>query len=103
MNQREITISSINGLRHIIAQKAMLALNKHWNEAAFGKISLNQEMVIQLVKVIKDCDQKILQICQAQTNPWTLVKGKKRYHTGEDYSLTKMRRSQEEIIDGDLH
>ena len=100
MNQREIAIASINGLRHIIAQKVILALNKHWNEAAFGKISLNQEMILQLVKVIKVCSQKILQICQNQTHPWILVKGKKKYYTDEDYPPAKMRRSQQGI-DGD--
>ena len=92
MNQREITISSINGLRHVIVQKLILALNHHWNDAAFGKVSLNQEVTIQLIKIIKDYAQRMLLICQTQANPWTLVKGKKRFHDGEDYSPAKIGR-----------
>ena len=41
MSQREIAISAINGLRIIIAQKLIVALNDHWNVAAFGSMSLN--------------------------------------------------------------
>ena len=40
MNQREIAFPFINGLRTIIAQKLIVALNDHWNRAAFGNMSL---------------------------------------------------------------
>ena len=53
MNQTEIAISAINGLRIIIAQKPIVALNDHWNVAAFGNTSLNYRMILQLVKLLK--------------------------------------------------
>ena len=89
MNQREIAISSINGLRTIIAQKLIVALNDHWNRAAFGHMSLNYRMILQLVKVIKDCSHRIQGVCQAQNShmPWTLVaQSKKRFGRNEDHS-----------------
>ena len=105
MNQREIAISSINGLRHIIAQKLILALNQHWNDAAYGKISLNQETVMSLVKTIKNCAQLILQTCQAQNHlPWNLVHGKKRFsNVHEDCPLVKIKRYEDkENMEGSL-
>ena len=92
MNQREITISVINGLRIIIAQKLIVALNDHWNVAAFGSMSLNHKMILQLVKLIKDCSHKIQSICQSQNIPWTKVQGKKRVHGNEDHPSTKLRK-----------
>ena len=84
MNQREIAISAINGLRIIIAQKLSVALNDHWNVAAFGNTSLNYRMILQLVKVIEDCSCKIQSICQSQNPPWIKVQGQKRILGNED-------------------
>ena len=92
MNQREIAISVINGLRTIIAQKLIVALNDHWNVAAFGSMSLNHRTILQLVKVIKDCSHKIQSICQSQNIPWTKVQGKKRVHGNEDHPTAKLRK-----------
>ena len=80
MNQREITLATINGLRTVMAQQIIAALNNHWNVAAFGKISLNHKRILQLLKIIKDCGQRIQSICQSQSNyvPWSHVRNKKR-------------------------
>ena len=94
MSQREITISSVNGLRTIIAQKLIAALNDHWNVAAFGGMSLNYKMVLHLVKVIKDCGHKIQSICQTQNDyvAWTRVKRKNSFCGDEDPPSAKLRK-----------
>ena len=86
MNHREITLATINGLRIVMAQQIIAALNNHWNVAAFGKLSLNHKRVLQLLKIIKDCRQRIQSICQSQSNyvPWTHVRNKKRSHEHEE-------------------
>ena len=68
------------------------AVNHHWNDAVFGKVWLNHKVIIQLIRIIKDCAQRMLLICQTQANPWTLAKGKKRFYDGEDYSISKVGR-----------
>ena len=80
MNQREIALASINGLRTVMAQQIIAALNNHWNVAAFGKISLNHKRILQLLKIIKDCGQRIQSICQSKSNyvPWSHERNKKR-------------------------
>ena len=94
MNQRENAISSINGLRTIIAQKIIVALNEHWNVAAFGNMSLNYRMILLLVENVKNCSHRILNICQNQKGyvPWTQVEGKKRFHRSEDCLPIKLKR-----------
>ena len=94
MSQREITISSVNGLRIIIAQKLIATLNDHWNVAAFGRMSLNYKMVLHLVKVIKDCGHKIQSICQTQNDyvAWTKVKRKNHFCEDEDHPSAKLRK-----------
>ena len=94
MSQREISISSVNGLRTIIAQKLIAALNDHWNVAALGRMSLNYKMVLHLVKVIKDCGLKIQSICQTHSNymAWTKVKRKNRFCGDEDHLSAKLRK-----------
>ena len=98
MNGREITISSINGLRNIMTQKLISVLNNHWNDAAFGRSELNWNMVLSITKTIKECSQRILRICKTQSNyiPWTEVRGKKHFHNAETHSSTKSRKIGEE-------
>ena len=86
MNQREITLATINGLRIVMAQQIIAALNNHWNVAAFGKLSLNHKRVLQLLKIIKDCGQRIKSICQSQSSyvPWTYVRNKRQSHEHEE-------------------
>ena len=98
MNRREITISSINGLRNIMTQKLISTLNNHWNDAAFGRSELNWNMVLSITKTIKECGQRILRICKAQPNyiPWNEVRGKKRLHNAETCMSTKLRKIGEE-------
>ena len=100
MNRREITISSINGLRNIMAQNLITVLNNHWNDAAFGRSELNMNMVLSITKTIKECGQRILSICKTQSNyiPWTEVRTKKRSHNDEDHTSTKSRKIGEEKL-----
>ena len=90
MNQWEITIASINGLRNLIVQYRIVAMNNHWNTAAFGNEPLNCKMICQVFRAVKDCSPRIHNICQTQA-PWTPVKSKKclRGHKHQ-YSPTKM-------------
>ena len=94
MSQHEISISSVNGLRAIIAQKLIVALNDHWNVAAFGRMSLNYKMVLNLVRVIKDCGHKIQSICQTHNNymAWVKVKRKNHFCGDEDHPYAKLRK-----------
>ena len=90
MNQREVAIASINGLRNLIVQYLTVAMNNHWNTAVFGNVPLNCKMIHQLVRAVKDCSQKIYNICQTQA-PWTPVKSRKRLRGHKHpYSPTKM-------------
>ena len=95
MNQREITISTINGLRHSMVLKLIGPLNKDWNDAAFNIKPMDWEKVSHHIKAIKDCSQKILVLCQVD-GPWTRVKcNKKRFYPGKDFPPTKVRKIEE--------
>ena len=89
MKQRETAISTINGLRYLMALKLISPLNEAWNAAAFNGRLLDWEMVFHRVSAIKDCGHKILGICRAN-EPWTKVNSKKRPHSCRDFPPSKV-------------
>ena len=86
MNQHEKAVSMINGLRFTIGQNFIVNLNNHWIEVAFGKCPVKWDMVDHLVRCIREQAQKIVNVCQDQSNssPWIEVKSKKRRKNQHD-------------------